>query len=106
MFWSNLFTAIVAFITGYADFRYQVRTTGYAPDVPVGHGIALGFLNAGAFFFLLHALSIGSASVVIPLHSLYIVIPALLAALFKGDTLSEQATVGIILSITSLMLLK
>ena len=68
--------------------------------------MALGFLNAGAFFFLLHALSIGSASVVIPLHSLYIVIPALLAALLRGDTLSEQATVGIVLSITSLMLLK
>ena len=69
-------------------------------------GLALGVLNLLAYGALLKALSLGNASVVIPIHSLYLVIPILLLAVVDGEKLTEKTTVAIILSVIAIMFLR
>ncbi len=69
-------------------------------------GVWLGVFNLVAFACLLNALSLSDASIVIPIYSLYIVIPVLFAAVFQGEVLTPKTTVGAILSVAAVIILE
>lgn len=69
-------------------------------------GMCLGVFNFLAFASLLYALSLSDASVVIPIYSLYIIIPVILAAIIQGKELRQKTTVAVILSIAALIILE
>ena len=69
-------------------------------------GVWLGVFNLVAFACLLNALSLSDASVIIPIYSLYIVIPVLFAAVFQGEVLTPKTTVGTILSVAAVIILE
>lgn len=68
-------------------------------------GMGLGLINLIAFACLLNALALTDASIVFPIYSLYIVIPILLATVVQGDKLTDKITVGVVLSVTALIML-
>lgn len=112
MFFSNAFTSLV----GYALVQRELRAT--AADGTSGNragvdlrgtmrgGLILGVLNLLAYYTLLRALSLGDASVVIPMHSLYMIIPILLFSILEGEKLTEKTTVAVVLSVVSIMILR
>ncbi len=69
-------------------------------------GLALGVVNLGSYWCLLTALSLGSASVIIPIYSMYIIIPMVLASIIDGTKLTDRLTVGILLAVLAVTILR
>ncbi len=117
IFISNYSLVVVSFILLYPQLkRYlaQDETKEASSDICIGtwvrstflEGMSLGILNLVAFSSLLYALSLNDASIVIPIYSLYIVIPVVFAAIFKGDELTPKTTVAVVLSIAAVIILQ
>ncbi len=116
MFFSNYFTLFAAFYI----IRGHVRRLSHEESTEIQHGVEhrhdladvfkkgmwLGVINLLAFACLLKALSLGSASLVVPIYSLHMVIPILMTVLFQGGKLTEKATVAIVLSIAAVFILE
>ncbi len=68
-------------------------------------GIKVGLLNFIAFASLLQALVHGNASIVLPIYSLYTIVPILLSVIILNQKLTEKTTVGVILSIIAITIL-
>ncbi len=107
MFFSNFFSSLVAYGMVWDEMRRpNKRFDRTSFRGAIRGGLILGVVNLLAFGALLMALSLGNASVVIPMHSLYMIIPILIFSLVDGEKLTEKTTVAIILSVVSIMVLK
>jgi uncharacterized membrane protein len=115
MFFSNTATFLGAFLFMALEVRRAARSEsgpGLSPESgriiwdQFRRGCALGLVNLIGYACLLRALSVGDASIVIPIHSLYIVIPAGLAAVAQGRKLSERSTLGVIVSLLAVVALR
>jgi len=83
------------------------ETGGKAPWHPWGWAAALaaGMSTGFGLFFFFRALHTGTASVVVPLTSLYPVVTVLLSWLFLGENLSPRQLTGLILAMAAVWLL-
>ncbi len=115
MFFSNFFSCCAGLYFIYSEKRKRsekLQTTDNNQSLnhditrAFKKGVWLGIINFASYACLLKALSIGDASVIIPIFSLYIVIPLLLTCIIQGEKLTEKATVAVILSILAVMILK
>ena len=69
-------------------------------------GMILGLFNLIAFASLLKALVISDASIVIPIYSLYVVVPVLFSALLQNYVLTTNTVVAVVLSIAAIIMLQ
>ncbi len=112
IFFSNFFTCIVALGMTWQGLRGRKDQSKKNPELirdvrkSFGTGLRLGVVNLVAYGALLADLSVADASVVIPIHSLYIIVPILLAAIVDGEKLTDQVTTGVVLSVIAFMVLK
>lgn len=117
IFISNCFLVVVSFILLHSQLRKYSKKSGefnLNPDTCVNiwvrsifkKGMFLGVFNLVAFSSLLYALSLNDASIVIPIYSLYIVIPVVLTAVLKGSELTPKTTVAVVLSIAAVIVIK
>jgi transporter family protein len=83
------------------------ETGGKIPWHPWGWAAALaaGMSTAFGLFFFFRALSLGAASVVVPLTSLYPVVTVALSWLFLRESLSPRHLAGLILAVLAVWLL-
>uniref|UniRef100_A0A7V6A4B0 EamA domain-containing protein n=1 Tax=Desulfobacca acetoxidans TaxID=60893 RepID=A0A7V6A4B0_9BACT len=83
------------------------ETGGKVPWQPWGWASALaaGMSTGFGLFFFFRALNAGTASVVVPMTSLYPVVTVLLSWLFLGEHLSPRQLTGLIMAITAVWLL-
>lgn len=110
MLFSNFFSCFVALYVIYSGKNKSAvnKQTNLNPDIirAFKKGLWLGLLNFASYACLLKALSQDDASVIIPIFSLYIVIPILLSTIFQSVKLTEKATVAVVLSILAIIILK
>ena len=105
---SNIFIYVAAF---YVNSRTKSLYSNVEKDLSLmkrklfKKGAKLGILNLVSFSALLMALSIKEASIVIPLYSLFIIVPILLSGIFDEVKLSERITVGTILCVLSILVM-
>lgn len=105
MFVSNVFTSIGAlYICFRSKYKLGERYNGLSKRFIRYYkkGIVLGLINLIAFYSILTALSMKGASVVIPLYSLYILVPIILSTLINGYKLTERVTLASMLSILAI----
>ncbi len=69
-------------------------------------GMVLGLFNLLAFASLLKALSMADASIVIPIYSMYVIIPVLLTTLINGEVLTPKTTVAVVLSVAAIVIMQ
>jgi transporter family protein len=83
------------------------ETGGKVPWHPWGWAAALaaGMSTGFGLFFFFRALHTGTASVVVPLTSLYPVVTVLLSWFFLGENLSPRQLTGLILAMAAVWLL-
>jgi transporter family protein len=83
------------------------ETGGKVPVNPWGWAAALaaGMSTGFGLFFFFRALNAGTASVVVPMTSLYPVVTVLLSWLFLGENLSPRQLTGLILAMAAVWLL-
>lgn len=116
IFISNYVLVIVAIfllVPQLKKIKSDIINSSVQPDANIGatiistvrRGMLLGIFNLIAFACLLHALTLNDASIVIPIYSLYIVIPVILGAIINGDFLTSKTTVAVILSIAAIIVL-
>lgn len=68
-------------------------------------GLLIGIFNFIGFFYVLKAYSLGPLSIVAPLHDMNFVIAIILASIVYKEKLTKRRTLGIILSVISVILL-
>lgn len=105
IFVSNVFTLIGAMVICYKTKidlgeNYNVLSNSFIKYYK--KGMVLGVVNLIAFLSLLMALSMKGAGVVIPLYSLYILVPILFNTLIDGHKLTERVTLASMLSILAI----
>lgn len=110
MFFSNAFSCFVAFFL-FIQNRWSISRDSKTPKLaavrPVFiRGALIGILNLFAYAALLQALSMADASVVIPMYSLYLIVPVLLATVFDGVRMSELTSMAILLSLLAMAILR
>ncbi len=115
MFFSNFVSCVAGLYFVYSEKKQNIRKKQkeinhhtLKPDVTRSFkkGLWLGLINFASYACLLKALSMGDASVIIPVFSLYIVIPLLLTTVIQGVKLTEKAIVAVVLSILAVIILK
>jgi len=68
-------------------------------------GLLIGIFNFIGFFYVLKAYSLGPLSIVAPLHDMNFVIAIILASIVYKEKLTKRRTLGIVLSVISVILL-
>lgn len=115
MFFSNFFCCGGAFYLIYSEKKtnppertYNINQAELQPDMirVFKRGLLLGALNFISYASLLKALSLGDASVIIPMYSLYILMPVFLTIITQKEKLTEKTTVAVVLSILAIVMLK
>ena len=116
MFFANYMICITTFIL----FWQQVKSTDILSSMDPAErmefrssirmkftrGMILGLFNLIAFASLLKALVISDASIVIPIYSLYVVVPVLFSALLQNYVLTTNTVVAVVLSIAAIIMLQ
>lgn len=98
-------TMLIYFALGALVIGLLARPT--MPDFNRYHliGLAAGFSCAIGFMFFYIAISRGSASVVIPLTSLYVVVASVMAFILLSEPITLKKVVGIICAVIAITLL-
>ncbi len=112
IFFANLSTCCVALYKLYSNKRKKIMDEG--TQCKANHeiirgfktGLWLGTINLVAYACFLKSLSIGDASIIIPIYSLYVVIPVVLSTIIQGVKLEEKVAVGVVLSILAIIILR
>lgn len=99
-FISFLASAIVAFIYW---FFFVPEKTVSTPGIAIG--ALAGALAVGALIFLIAALQMGKASIVMPIRSLSAAVTVVLAILFLSEKITVVKALGIVLAIIAAVLL-
>ncbi|AEB08030.1 EamA family transporter [Desulfobacca acetoxidans] len=101
IFWVELFVYLIVGV-----FIWGLLRTPVAWTLPgLAAAIAAGFSGGLALFFFLKALSLGPATVVVPLTSLYPLITVVLGAILLQESLTLRHLAGIILAAGAVWLL-
>ncbi|WP_449244139.1 EamA family transporter [Desulfobacca acetoxidans] len=101
IFWVELFVYLIVGV-----FIWGLLRTPVAWTLPgLASAIAAGFSGGLALFFFLKALSLGPATVVVPLTSLYPLITVVLGAVLLQESLTLRHLAGIILAAGAVWLL-
>ncbi len=120
MLFANLFTCCIALYMIYSEKRQKSKKeksqnskeekTHYNMNPEIIRcfktGLWLGLINLCAYYCFLKSLSIGDASIIIPIYSLYVVVPVVLSTIIQGVELKEKVAVGVVISILAIIILR
>jgi uncharacterized membrane protein len=110
---SNAFTSIGAFVLIFIERSKRKSVVDPAASVrelrrSVGgmfaSGCVLGVVNLAGYLCFLSALKSGDASVVVPINSLSVVVPIVMATIFQGVVLTDRVACAVIMSLVSMTL--